>query len=204
MEHWKRGPTRLHWTEMPPQVGEPAPDFELEDSSGRKAHLSDFWRDRPALLLFWRHYGCGCGVDRASRLQEEYESYRSAGANVVVIGQGKPLHAAWYAAKFGIPCPVLCDPEFRAYRAYGLLEFTPAQVLYDASDALLRLEVDAGMAFAQERRDMGRPMANNPWQSPGEFVVDTSGRLRLAYRYQFCEDFPDPRIHVSAIRDASK
>jgi len=37
-----------------------------------------------------------------------------------------------------------------------------------------------------------------------KFVVDHSGTIRLAYRYQYCEDFPDPRILTSAIREASR
>jgi hypothetical protein len=34
---------------------------------------------------------------------------------------------------------------------------------------------------------------------PGEFVVDRGGIIRLAYRYQYCEDFPDPRVLTTAL-----
>ncbi len=203
LELWRRGPTRLQWTSLPPQAGDPAPDLELEDAEGRRVRLSEFWRDRPALLLFWRHYGCGCGMDRAGRLQEEFPQYRSAGANVLVIGQGEPARALAYAETYGIPCPVLCDPDFRTYEAYGLLEFTPSQVLYDASSELLRKEYEAGVALAAARRELGRPLVDSPWQAPGEFVVDPAGVLRLAYRYQYCEDYPDPRVLLAAIQEAS-
>jgi hypothetical protein len=35
---------------------------------------------------------------------------------------------------------------------------------------------------------------------PGEFVVDRAGVIRLAYRYQYCEDFPNPLVLTTAIQ----
>ena len=32
---WKQGPSRLRWTKVPLQVGDLAPDFELQDTSGK-------------------------------------------------------------------------------------------------------------------------------------------------------------------------
>lgn len=203
-EHWKRGPRRLAWSSLPPQVGDEAPDFALEDSSGQAIRLRDFWKDAPALLLFWRHYGCGCGMDRAQRLQGEYDGYVAAGASVVVIGQGEPERAAAYAEKYALPCPVLCDPERKVYDAYGLLDFQAAEVLYDAPDDLQQMDLQAGTRFADERRDQGRPLVDSPWQRPGEFVVDRNGTLHLTYRYQYCEDYPDPRVLVTSIRAAGR
>lgn len=40
-----------------PQVGEPAPDVEVLNSDGRSVALSTYWRQRPGLLAFLRHYG---------------------------------------------------------------------------------------------------------------------------------------------------
>jgi hypothetical protein len=67
-----------------------------------------------------------------------------AGATVV-IGQGEPERSRAYAEKYGLPCPILCDPRFQAYEAFGLLEGTPAQILFDAPDAFLRCDYDAGL-----------------------------------------------------------
>ncbi|MFQ5944547.1 MAG: redoxin domain-containing protein [Anaerolineales bacterium] len=202
LNSWKRGPTRLRWSKLPPQVGEPAPDFDLSDSSGKGVHLSDFWRDRPALLMFWRHYGCGCGLERASRLQKEYADYTLAGVNVVIIGQGEPVRTAAYAQEYGLPCPVLCDPAFRVYEAYGLLEGKPSQIVYDAPEELLRCDYEAFVQLAKVRREAGRPLVDSPWQLPGEFVVDREGVIRLVYRYQYCEDFPNPLVLLAAIGEA--
>ena len=202
LEAWQGGPTRLRWTEAPLQVGDIAPNFTIPDQGGTPVELSSFWAQGPALILFWRHFGCSCGMDRARRLSEESGAYESAGAKVVIVGQGEPERAAAYREKYSIRYPILCDPARKVYEAFGLLEGGPAQILFDAPDSLLRCDLEAGKELAAKRREAGRPMVDSPWQLPGEFVVDRDGRLRLTYRYQYCEDYPNPLVLVAALREA--
>jgi len=202
LDLWKEGPTRLRWTEVPLQVGDLAPDFELKDTSGQLVHLRDFWSKGPALILFWRHYGCSCGVDRAKLLQNEYADYIKLGASVVVIGQGDPERSKDYSEKHDIPCPVLCDPTYRVYEAYDLLEGKPSQIIYDAPDEYLRIDYEAGAQLQQSRQGTEGALVDSPWQLPGEFVVDQSGIIRLAHRYQHCEDWPNPSILIPAIKES--
>jgi peroxiredoxin len=197
--NWKKGPTRRRWSGLPVQAGDQAPDFRVRDSTGQLRSLSEFWKNRPGLLIFWRHFGCGCGVGRAERLREEYDRLVDAGANVAIIGQGEPERAAWYKDKFSIPCPILCDPDERLYHAYGLLEVSPW---------LLLGKPTPGSEYFQKligtHREKGRPVADNPFLLPGEFVVDTRGRLILTYRYQYCDNYPDVDTLVSSIQEAAE
>ncbi|MGH9198937.1 MAG: AhpC/TSA family protein, partial [Acidimicrobiia bacterium] len=156
-----------------------------------------YWRDRPALLMFWRHFGCGCGVARAERLRGEYQQLVGAWANVAVIGQGDPERAAWYKERYAVPCPILCDPDERIYRAYGLLECSPWLLLGGPKPG-----AEYFTNLIQEHRAKGRRVADNPFLLPGEFVVDTFGRLILTYRYQYCDNFPDPETLVDSIHEA--
>jgi peroxiredoxin len=197
LEGWSTGPQVLKVTG--PGIGDPAPDFELADQLGGVRSLSSFWSDGPALVLFWRHYGCGCGFDRAGRLREELPEYRELGANVVIVGQGEPERALLYGDTHDLDVPVLCDPDEVAYRAYGLPDFTVAQVFFDTPEEYWSCPPGIGHQLMKERREGGRPMVDNPWLSPGEFVIDTDGIIRLAYRYQYCEDFPDPRVLTTAL-----
>ena len=202
LDLWKQGPTRLRWTKVPLQVGDLAPDFELKDTSGKLVHLSDFWSNGPALILFWRHYGCSCGVDRAKLLQNEYADYIKLGASVVVIGQGDPERSKDYSEKHDIPCPVLCDPTYQVYEAYDLLEGKPSQIIYDAPDEYLRIDYETGAQLQQSRKGTEGALVDSPWQLPGEFVVDQSGIIHLAHRYQHCEDWPNPSILIPAIKES--
>jgi len=200
---WERGPQRTRWTTLPPQTGDPAPDIDLVDMAGGPIQLSEVWAAGPALILFWRHFGCSCGMDRAKRLATELADYQAAGANVVIVGQGEPERARRYAERQSIGIPILSDGPRRSYEAFGLLEGTPAQILFDAPDALLRCDPTAGQDLAASRHGTDRAMVDNPWQLPGEFVVGADGRIVHAHRYQWCEDYPDARVHVAAIRTAA-
>jgi hypothetical protein len=76
-------------------------------------------------------------------------------------------------------------------------------VLFDAPEDFWAHTREVGERFQADRREQGRPLVDNPWLLPGEFVVDTSGVIRLAYRYQFCEDFPNPLVLTTAIKLAA-
>lgn len=166
MAAWQRGPTRTRWKKPPLQIGDPAPNLKLQDQTGKIVQLQDFWKNGPALLLFWRHYGCSCGMDRARRLQSEYPEYVKQGASVVVIGQGEPERAAEYARKNNITCPVLCDPTYQAYETYDLLEGMPSQIFFDSSDELLRCDVEAAIKLAESRHGTDRAVVDSPGSSP--------------------------------------
>lgn len=198
LEKWSSGPTEPEGSCLP--QGAEAPDLLLLDDAGRTRALSEFWAEGPALLMFWRHFGCGCGVERARRLVAEYSTYRDAGLNPVIVSQGEPSRAAAYRLEHGLPCPVLCDPDHAAYRAYGIGQWSVERVLFDAPDSFWTHERDTGRRFQDSRRAAGRPPVDDPWRAVAEFVVGPDGRVRLPYAYQYCEDFPDPRVLSAAAR----
>jgi len=196
LDTWTAGPTEPEGSGLP--AGAPAPDVALVDHSGTERTLSSFWSTGPALLMFWRHFGCGCGVDRAARLREEYDAYRSAGLTPVIVAQGEPKRAAAYHHEHGLPCPVLCDPDLMAYRAYGVGQWPVERVLYDAPADFWSHQHDVGQAFQDRRREAGRAPVDDPWRASAEYVVGRGGQVRLPYLYQYCEDFPDPRVLTTA------
>lgn len=128
---WLIGPTRTTWRTIPPQIGQPAPDVSLPDTTGHTRRLSEFWAKRPALILFLRQFGCSCLAERWDKLKDELPAFEEVGAQVIAITQGEPERAAEVANRRGYPFPMLCDPERRSYETYGLLEGTPAQILHD-------------------------------------------------------------------------
>lgn len=199
---WLSGPTRTTWRTIPPQIGQPAPDVSLPDTTGRIRRLSDFWAKRPALILFLRQFGCSCLAERWEKLKDEVAAFEEAGAQVVAITQGEPERAAEVAKRRGYPFPVLCDPERTSYEAYGLPEGTPAQILHDF--AWKRGDRETGEKMINSRRGTERALVDSPWQLPGEFVVSTSGRLVLTHRYQYCEDFPPKTVILGAIAAAAR
>ena len=58
--------------------------------------------------------------------------------------------------------------------------------------------------FLEPRRGTARAVVDSSWQLPGEFVVAVDGRIQLAHRYQYCEDFPPKTVLLGAIAAAQR
>ena len=200
---WLAGPKRTRWDSLPVQVGDPAPDLTLPDMTGTPRPLSEFWPAGPTLLLFLRQYGCSCLAERWDSLREELPDLLSAGAQVLAIGQGEPERTAAMVHRRGYPFPVLSDPERRAYVAYGLLEGTPAQLVHDFPWRSGDMD-SAESIFLRPRRGTERAVVDDPWQLPAEFVIDRTGTIVLAHRYQYCEDFPPKTVLLGALAAAQR
>jgi len=200
LQHWLGGPQNTKWHTLPPQTGEKAPDVELRDVEGNTVRLISLWGNSKTLLIFLRHYGCKCGAERMRRFREEYPDYLATGANVVAIGQGEPgVRTKHYIELRQVPCPVLCDPELRAYHAYGLLEGLPSQIDPDIAGWRPN-DRETGVKFLEARRKTDKRLVDNPWLLSGEFIVDKQGTLRYLHRYQYCEDFPNAQYLLAALR----
>ena len=198
LANWVAGPIEPEGTGL--ARGLPAPDLSMLDDTGASRQLSEFWAHGPALIMFWRHFGCGCGVARAQLLVTELDAYRSAGLTPVIIAQGEPERAAIYRERYDVPCPILSDPDHTAYRAFGLGQWSPERILADAPAEFWAHPENIGVAFQQGRRNEGRPLVDDPWRQTMEFVVAADGRVRLTYAAQHCDDLPRTAVLTAAAR----
>ncbi len=196
LEKWTDGPTEKTSSLLSP--GTPAPDLAMPDQSGTVRHLAEFWAGGPALIMFWRHFGCSCGADRARRLIAEYDTYEQANLTPVIISQGEPERTAIYGTTHGIPCPILCDPDHDAYRKFGVGQWAVEQVLFDAPPEYWTHPRKIGIEFQDAKRRDGRTPVDDPWRATAEFVIGANGLVRLAYSYQHCEDYPEPLVLTTA------
>jgi hypothetical protein len=76
LQHWRDGPTLPG---NPLRRGDLAPDVEVVAEDGSRVMLSTFWSRGPALVILWRHLGCGCGLERAEQLKAQYAAYLDDG-----------------------------------------------------------------------------------------------------------------------------
>ncbi|HEU4917240.1 MAG TPA: redoxin domain-containing protein [Acidimicrobiia bacterium] len=197
MQGWVAGPTLEG---NPLRRGDKAPDVEVVDAEGNAIWLASAWAQQPALVLLWRHLGCGCGMERAERLREEHVDYAESGLNVVIVAPGEVERVAVYKERNAIPVPILADPGYAAHKAFGLGHWSLEQALYDAPDEFCDLREETGRQFQQQRKAQGRRLVDDPWMQSGEFVVAQDGMIRVAYLYNYCADYPDPRVFTTAGR----
>jgi NAD(P)-dependent dehydrogenase (short-subunit alcohol dehydrogenase family) len=114
-------------------------------------------------------------------LRDQIAEIRARGAELVIVGNGAESFATAFRADFELDCPVLVDPELRAYRAAGLrrgrVELLSA-----------RLPGNALRAFRSGSRQTG--VQGDPWQLGGVFVIWPGGDLTYRYESREAGDHP--------------
>ena len=200
LDNWVAGP---NLEGDPVRRGQLAPDIELTAEDGSRVMLSTHWSAKPALVMLWRHLGCGCGIERIAKLKEEVDEYTAAGLDAVVVAPGEIERVIAYKERHNLPVPIMADPDYATHHAFGLSHWSKEQVLYDAPEEFCSISRDVGEQFQVSRRDGVYNLVDDPWMQSAEFVVDTTGVVRVAYLYNYCEDFPDKRIFTTGGRLAS-
>lgn len=187
-----------------PEVGDPAPDALLIDLLGEEVRLSSFWRERPAVVVFLRYFGCPFCQTQVVMLREEHDRIRAIGAGVGLIGHGDPSAAQEFATAKGLPFPLLLDRDRGSYRAYGLIQGKAMQVL---TPRVALPWVKAELSAETRQRGL---KGGSFLQMPGTFVIDPSGivramsgTVRMAHRNRHVADTPSIDGLLEALRGAT-
>ncbi|HXG15010.1 MAG TPA: peroxiredoxin family protein [Calidithermus sp.] len=160
-------------------VGRPAPSFRLPSAQGSEVALEDY-RGRNVILFFAKGMACGFCRQKMSQLARGLPRFRELHAEILQIAPTPLDRGRFYARNFGLPFPYLCDPEYRAYAAYGLgRRKLPlpmlARAVYD-SFTTPTPENDWG-EVRPAVKELGRLFADDDL---GLFIVDRAGVLRYA------------------------
>jgi peroxiredoxin Q/BCP len=98
--------------------GDRAPAFLLADSAGKRVNLSAFAGKKVVLYFYPKDDTPGCTTE-ACGFRDAHDAIGRRNAVVVGISPDPPESHARFAAKFGLPFTLLCDPDNEAARAYG-------------------------------------------------------------------------------------
>ncbi len=124
---------------------------------------------------------------------EHYEKLRGLGAEVVAISFTKPQRVAAYLAGHPLPCVVAADPEFAAYRAFGLGRTSWATFLRPL--VMFRYVRQMVRGWMPEKPGEGEDLL----QLGGDFVLDAEQRVQFIYRSREPTDRPSADTIVKAI-----
>lgn len=126
-------------------------------------------------------------------MRDDIPKIHAAGAELVVIGNGTPQQAGWFAEDVGLSTPVLTDPTLEVYRAVeakrGLLGVLDPRMFLRALAALRR-------GFRQSG------VQGDATQLGGVFVVGEGGTALYACRSRFAGDYPEPEAYLEALAPA--
>ncbi|MEM9209049.1 MAG: peroxiredoxin [Pseudomonadota bacterium] len=103
----------------PPAVGEPAPGFELTDQNGEIRSLEDY-RDGWVALYFYPKDDTPDCTTEACEFRDDIFEYRRMGCQVLGISLDDVASHKAFAAKYGLPFPLLADTEGNTAKSYGV------------------------------------------------------------------------------------
>ena len=115
-------------------------------------------------------------------MRDRIDDIRARGAELVIVGNGSPHFAATFRDDYALDCPLLVDPELRAYRVAGLRRGR-VEMLSP------RLPGHAIRAFRGGARQGA--VQGDPWQLGGTFVIRPgfSGKVE---EFGMLVPFPSP------------
>jgi len=108
----------------------------------------------------------------------------------VIVGNGAANFAAAFREDFDLDCPILLDPELRAYRASGLRRGR-VELLSP------RVPLNALRALRAGSRQTG--IEGDPWQLGGVFVIRSDGELMYRYVSSEAGDHPPTNEILEAL-----
>ncbi len=102
------------------QVGERAPDFQLQSLNGQTISLSDL-RGEPVLLNFWATW-CGPCVSEMPHLEQIYQEWSNKGLVLWTIDIGESSsQAQGFMQYYNLSLPVLLDTQQRVAQKYSIM-----------------------------------------------------------------------------------
>jgi peroxiredoxin Q/BCP len=99
-------------------VGDQAPDFTLQDDTGKQISLSDF-RGRSVVVYFYPAASTPGCTKQACDFRDNLAELNDAGFDVLGISPDKPEKLAKFRAAEGLTFPLLSDPTKAVLNEWG-------------------------------------------------------------------------------------
>ena len=103
-----------------PEVGKPAPDFNLPDQYGKQHTLQEYRGKWLVLYFYPKDDTPGC-TEEACAFRDDLEQISELGAQVVGVSVDDTDSHAQFAKKYHLPFPLLADRTAATAERYGAL-----------------------------------------------------------------------------------
>lgn len=100
--------------------GMKAPEFRLRDQNGEEHSLADYAGRRVILYFYPKDMTSGC-TKQACGFAERYPLFREKGAVILGVSRDTVSSHKRFEEKYGLPFPLLSDPDLKAHTAYDAL-----------------------------------------------------------------------------------
>lgn len=144
-------------------VGATAPEFELNDASGRLVRSADLLALGPLVLNFFRGRWCPYCVTELEAWRDLHPRLREAGALLAAVSPQTSRQSDFMVGQHHLPFPVLCDGGCALAEKFGLAYAIPEymrayyrsillNIPFIDGDESWRLLLPATYVLAQDRK----------------------------------------------------
>ena len=103
------------------KIGNKAPDFELNDSEGKKLKLYNFKGKKIVLYFYPRDDTPGC-TKEACNFRDNIEGLKKLNVEVLGISNDDKTSHKKFSEKYNLPFRLLCDIDKKVSKDYGVYE----------------------------------------------------------------------------------
>lgn len=101
-------------------IGDPAPDFQLQNQDGKLVSLADFREKKPLVLYFYpKDETPGC-VREACGFRDAYEDFLQLGAEVIGVSADTVASHKSFQQRRRLPFQLLSDIDKTVAKQYGV------------------------------------------------------------------------------------
>ena len=101
------------------KIGDRAPDFELNDTNGKKVKLSSFKGKKVVLYFYPKDMTSGCTIE-ACNFRDDYSKYKKANIEILGISADDENSHRKFTDKYNLPFRLLCDVDKMVCKKYGV------------------------------------------------------------------------------------
>ncbi|HEU5457621.1 MAG TPA: peroxiredoxin-like family protein [Terracidiphilus sp.] len=166
-------------------VGAQAPEFALEDSSGKLVRSADLLALGPLVLKFFRGRWCPYCVTELESWRDLYGRLREHEALLVAITPQTPRQSDFMVGQHGLPFPILTDTGLALAEQFGLV-YTVPDYHRDYLQSIL-----VNLPFLNGEPSWRLPM-------PATYVIGRDGRVAFAEAHADFRVRPEPEEALAA------
>ena len=163
-----------------PRIGEPARSFRLPSAQGREVGLDDFKGRSAVVLWFTKGMACPFCRQQMSQLARAYPRIKEHGGEVLEVTSSTPARAQFYARRFSLPFPYLCDPDYRVRAEWGLAKRSHGPGYYVKTFVAGMKADPPPNDYGNFKPTLGEFPAVLADEDMGVFIVDRAGLVRYA------------------------
>jgi peroxiredoxin len=167
-------------------VGALAPEFVLQDSSGRRVRSQDLLAVGPLVVKFFRGRWCPYCVTELETWRNQYGRLRELGALLVAISPETQRQSDFAVQQHGLPFPLLHDPGAKLAEQFGLVYTVPEYHQHYLKSIMVNLP------FLNGESSWRLPM-------PATYGIAQDGRILFAEAHADFRVRPEPEDALSAI-----